>query len=118
MRNAERGGNFLWQTNAILSSQSFAGCMMALVTTVKLELDTDIRAVELLCTAVTLATSDCKNQILTKLVRLDIVEIFDRMLYAPITAADSEHLIGQLHPAFASALAAALESDLGPTHAT
>lgn len=81
---------------------------MALVTMVKLELEImDMDALELLCAAVTLATSDCRNQILTMLVRLDIADFFDRLLYAPMTDADPEHLIGQLHPAFASALTAA-----------
>ena len=83
---------------------------MALVTMVQLELDTYVDALELLCTAVTLATSDSRNQILTLMVRLDLAECFDSLLYAPITDADSEDLIGQLHPAFASALIATLES--------
>ena len=76
---------------------------MALVTTVKLELEMEIHALELLCTAVTLAASECRSHILTMMVCLDIVEFFDRLLYAPMTDADSEDLIGQLHPAFASA---------------
>lgn len=102
----------------ILSSSSLAGCVMALVTIVQLELDTYMEALELLCTAVTLATSDSRHQILTLMVRLDVVECFDNLLYAPITDADSEDLIGQLQPAFASACNATLESALGPVYAT
>ena len=91
---------------------------MALVTMIQLRLDTYVDALELLCTAVMLATSDSSNHILTLMVRLDIVECFDSLLYAPITDADSENLIGQLQPAFASARNVTVESASGPIYAT
>ena len=64
---------------------------MALITMVKIGLEKPMtlvqRAVELLDTAMLLATSVSRNQILALMKRVNIVECFSHLLYAPVYGA-------------------------------